>query len=263
MTAQEKLYNKINSGLHVCVGLDTDLSKIPEYFKKEPNPILAFNKTVIENTYEYAAAYKINFAFYEKDGLEGVRNLLETIKLIPEDILIIADAKRGDIGNTSHFYAESIFNYFKCDAITLHPYMGFDSLQPFFEFENKLNFVLALTSNPGSEDFEKLKLADGRFLFNVVIEKLNKWNIRNNIGLVFGATNPLELRNAIDSFDNMPVLLPGVGVQGGSYEEVVSIFRNKGKRNFIVNISRGLLYCDQTDKFPETLREKIISYINL
>jgi orotidine-5'-phosphate decarboxylase len=263
MTAREKLNNKLSAGLHVCVGLDTDFSKIPEYFKKEPNPVLAFNRTVIENTKDYAAAYKINFAFYEKDGIEGIKNLIETIKLIPDDLLIIADAKRGDIGNTSRMYAESVFNYFNCDAVTLHPYMGFDSLQPFFEFEDKLNFILALTSNPGSADFEKLELNDGRFLYNAVIEKANEWNIHNNIGLVFGATNSSELGRAIDSFGDMPVLLPGVGAQGGSYEDVLAIFGNKGKSNFIVNISRGLIYCDPTDKFPETLREKILSYVNL
>ncbi|MDH7604688.1 MAG: orotidine-5'-phosphate decarboxylase [Melioribacter sp.] len=257
MTAQEKLNQKIHNNFHVCVGLDTVFNKIPEYLRNSKNPVVEFNKIVIENTYESAAAFKINFAFYEKDGLLGIENLLATIELIPKDILIIGDAKRGDIGNTSQMYAESIFNYFKCDAVTLHPYMGFDSLEPFLQFKDKLNFILALTSNKGAEDFEKLKLNDDKFVFQRIIEKVKEWNQNKNCGIVFGATNSKELEDNINLFGDLPVLLPGVGAQGGSLEDVVKIFDTANNQNYLINISRSLIYCDNSSSFPETIRSEI------
>jgi orotidine-5'-phosphate decarboxylase len=256
MTAQEKISNRISSGYHICVGLDSDIKKIPKSLLKHSNPILEFNKTIIENTYEEAAAYKINFAFYEKDGSRGFDTIHQTLELIPKNILIIADAKRGDIGNTSEMYAQSIFDYFGFDAVTLHPYMGFDSLSPFIGYKNKLNFILALTSNSGAMDFEKQKLDNGKFLYQQVIEKVHDWNINQNCGIVFGATNIDELKNNIDSFKSMPVLLPGVGAQGGSLEEVTRTFSSRKNMNFMINISRALIY-PSAENFEVTVNKTI------
>jgi orotidine-5'-phosphate decarboxylase len=260
MTSQEKLSSRIDLNYHICVGLDSDLNKIPEHLKQGDNPILDFNKRIIDGTCDGAAAYKINFAFYEQSGIKGIDTLQKTIEYIPKDILIIADAKRGDIGNTSLKYAESVFDHFNCDSITLHPYMGRDSVDPFLEYKNKICFILALTSNPGSFDFEKQKLASGKFLFQEVISQVNNWNTDNNCGLVFGATNIEELKDNISSFDDMPVLLPGVGAQGGSLEDVVQVFKSQNKRNFLINISRGLIYCDTGKSFQDEVRSKIFNY---
>jgi len=259
MTAQEKLLGKTSNGFHICVGLDSDIKKIPRHLLNHPNPVLEFNKIIIENTYQKAAAYKINFAFYEKDGSQGLETIHRTLELIPKDVLTIADAKRGDIGNTSQMYAYSIYDHFQFDAITLHPYMGFDSLSPFIEYKNKLNFILALTSNSGSSDFEKQKLETGKYLYQYVIEKVNEWNKDQNCGIVFGATNIDELNANINSFQNLPVLLPGVGAQGGSIEEVAKAFSNKKNMNFLINISRALIYPDGSENFElkvfQTIRE--------
>lgn len=257
ISAVEKLKVKTKNNLHICVGLDTDIRKIPEYLKKSRNPILEFNKIVIENTAPCAAAYKINFAFYEKDGLNGIENLIRTIELIPKDVLLIADAKRGDIDNTSLMYAESVFNHFKCDAVTLHPYMGHDSLEPFLNYRDKISFVLALTSNSGASDFEKLKLDDGSFLFQRTIKKVNEWNINQNCGIVFGATKHEELVENINLFNDLFVLLPGVGAQGGKLEDVVEVFEKNNNNNYIINVSRALIYCDSTSEFPQKIKNEI------
>ncbi len=257
MNAQDKLKNKIEKGLHICVGLDTDITKIPSHIKSLSNPIFEFNKMIIDATIEHANSYKINFAFYEKEGVEGLELLKKTIEYIGNEVLIIGDAKRGDIGNTSKKYAESIFEYYKCDAVTLHPYMGYESIEPFITYKDKINFILGLTSNPSAADFEKQKLVNGKFLYQEVISKTNEWNIENNCGLVFGATNSDELKDNILSFNNMPILLPGIGAQGGSLEEVVSIFKQNNKDNFIINVSRGLLYIDSTETFTNSVTEQI------
>lgn len=257
MTAIEKLQQKLKKNLHICVGLDTDINKIPDYLKKEKNPVLEFNKIIIENTYNHAAAYKINFAFYEKDGIKGIENLLATIELIPEDILIIGDAKRGDIGNTSKMYAESIFNTFGCDAVTLHPYMGFDSIEPFLHYKDKLNFILALTSNKGANDFEKILLKNDKFLFQTIIEKVKEWNFNKNCGIVFGATNIEELKENADIFDDLFILLPGIGAQGGDLNEVVKIFDGRKNNNYLINVSRSLIYCDNSEDLPFSVEREI------
>ena len=260
MNAQEKLKERIKKEFHICVGLDSDIKKIPSHLNDKSNPILEFNKSIIDATCEDAAAYKINFAFYENWGIDGFKTLEETIKFIPKDILIIADAKRGDIGNTSKKYAESVFDYFKCDSVTLHPYMGIDSISPFLEYKEKISFILGLTSNPSSQDFEKQKLSNGRFLYQEVINKTNEWNKNNNCGLVFGATNLEELKDNIQSFNEMPILLPGVGAQGGSLEDVVSTFNSLSKSNYLINISRGLIFADDSENFLEVVRAKIKEY---
>ncbi len=260
MNAVEKLKSKFEQGLHICIGLDTDLEKIPRYLLNSTNPVLEFNKILIENTLQNAAAYKINFAFYEINGSKGFDTIYQTLELIPKDVLTIADAKRGDIGNTSKMYAQSIFGYFNFDAVTLHPYMGFDSLSPFLEYQNKLNFILALTSNSGSFDFEKQKLSDGKFLYQRVIEKVNEWNSKQNCGIVFGATNLDELKESISSFCQLPVLLPGVGAQGGRLEDIAKIFFDNENKNFIINVSRALIYCDSSENFPSTISRLLKEY---
>lgn len=260
LNALSKLKNRIADGFHICVGLDTDVNKIPKHLLKYDNPVLVFNEQIIEATKDFTCAYKINFAFYEKYGARGFEIIENTLKKIPNSVLTIADAKRGDIGNTSQMYAQSVFDHFNFDSITLHPYMGFDSLSPFLEYTDKLNFILALTSNPGNADFEKLIVNDGKFLFQHVIEKTNGWNKNSNCGLVFGATNKSELEENINSFEDMPILLPGVGAQGGSLEDVSSIFKKNNKRNFLVNVSRALLYTDSSENFASSALSVLADY---
>ena len=173
MTSQEKIISKNNEGKFICVGLDTDITKIPAFLRDKPDGVFKFNQSIIEATKDFAAAYKINFAFYEREGAKSISELEKTVDLIPQDILSIADAKRGDIGNTSEMYAKSVYEHFKFDSVTLHPYMGKDSLKPFLDFTDKINFILVLTSNPGANDFEKLELTGGKFLYQNVLQKVN------------------------------------------------------------------------------------------
>ncbi len=257
MNALEKLKSKNNEGKFICVGLDTDINKIPVHLRKMDEPVLEFNKSIINSTVEYAAAFKINFAFYESMGYKGLSALENTIKLIPEDVLIIADAKRGDIGNTSAMYAKAVFDNMHFDSITVNPYMGEDSILPFLSYKDKIIFVLALTSNQGSDDFEKMKLVNGLFVFQQVIEKVKTWNKNNNCGIVFGATKPEELKQNIQSFDKLPVLLPGVGAQGGSLEDVVTAFKQNGRDNYIVNVSRGIIYKSNNMDFYKAAENEI------
>lgn len=165
MSAIQKLKSANESGKYICVGLDTDPKKLPSHLYSFKKPVIEFNKKIIESTKGATAAYKLNLAFYESEGIVGLENLEETLSFIPDNILIIADGKRGDIGNTSSLYARSIFEHFKFDSATLNPYMGKDSLEPFLSYTEKLNFILALTSNPGSADFQKQQLKNGDFLY--------------------------------------------------------------------------------------------------
>jgi len=236
MNAIVKLKNRIDKGLHICVGLDSDLSKIPAHLNGNSNPILEFNKRIIDATKEYAAAYKLNFAFYEALGEAGLRTMRETLAYMPDEIVSIADAKRGDIGNTCMKYAQAVFDELNFDSITLAPYMGYDSIEPFLNYKDKIHFILGLTSNKSSTDFEKLKLENGKYLYQTVIEKVHSWNKDGNLGVVFGATNIDELNENIDLMKDLFVLLPGVGAQGGSLKGVSDVFNLKGMNNFIINI---------------------------
>lgn len=257
MTAQEKFKKNCNEKKFICVGLDSDPSKLPDHLKNMKDAVFEFNKQIIEATYKNAAAYKINFAFYERYGSKGLDSLLRTVNEIPKDILIIGDAKRGDIGNTSDMYAKALFDHFGFDASTLHPLMGEDSLQPFFNYTDKINFLLSLTSNPGANDFEKLKLESGHYLYQHIIEKANHWNKNKNIGIVFGATQLRELKENINSFNDLYILLPGVGAQGGSLEEVVSEFKNVLNFNFLVNVSRGIIYKSTQHDFASAANQEL------
>jgi orotidine-5'-phosphate decarboxylase len=263
MTAQEKLKNQNEQFKFICIGLDTDVQKIPFFLKSLPNPILEFNKRIVEATSDLAAAYKFNLAFYESEGSMGIDALNESIHLVPNDVLTIGDGKRGDIGNTSQKYAQMLYDEYKFDSATLNPYMGKDSLYPFLDYKSKLNFILALTSNPGANDFEKLMLADNAFLYQDVIKKVRVWNKNRNCGLVFGATKKEELLNDITSFDELPVLLPGVGAQGGSLEEIVSIFKQFKRTNFLINISRGIIYRSTENDFADKARTELVKLNNI
>jgi len=260
MSPKEKLNLRLQKGFHICVGLDSDINKIPKHLRNNENAILNFNKSIIESTYDIAAAFKLNFAFYEKDGDKGFELLSKTLQLIPNDILVIGDAKRGDIGNTSLMYAQSMFEHFKLDASTLSPYMGYDSLSPFIDYHQNIHFILALTSNPGSFDFEKLELTSGEKVYQEVISKVNQWNNNHNLGIVFGATNLEELKDNIKNFGDLFVLLPGVGAQGGDLQSIVSTFKENSNNNFLINVSRTLIYADSTEKFASVCRKILENY---
>ena len=260
MNSFEKLGMLVKNGKHICVGLDTDISKIPPVVRKSSNPLYEFNRQIVESTICEAAAYKLNFAFYENYGVEGFKVLKQTVELIRsknEDVLIIGDAKRGDIGNTSRMYANAIFNELGFDCSTLAPYMGKDSLDPFFEYEEKINFVLVLTSNKGSEDFEKLLLRDGTPLYKSVLRKLKSWYPANQLGTVFGATRIENLTEDIIDLKGTTVLVPGVGAQGGSAGEVASIFHSAGHGNFLINSSRSIIYASNQNDFAVSAFEEL------
>ncbi|ACF10502.1 orotidine 5'-phosphate decarboxylase [Chlorobaculum parvum NCIB 8327] len=228
----------------LCVGLDSDPAKIPALFQSMQHPVQEFNRAVIRATRDHAAAYKVNTAFYESRGLAGMRDLEETLQALPPECLSIADAKRADIGNTSRQYAKAFFEAWPFDAITVAPYMGFDSLEPFFEYEDKLVFVLCLTSNPGSRDFEERIVEDGRPLYRSVLERVSAWQRNGNAGVVVGATKPGLLQELRRDAPDLFFLIPGVGAQGGSMQEAVSHGADPEGRSAVVNVSRALIFPD-------------------
>jgi orotidine-5'-phosphate decarboxylase len=246
-----KLKSANEAGKYICVGLDTDPQKIPHHLSSYKNPVIEFNKKIIDATKESAAAYKLNLAFYESEGTAGLENLEETLSFIPKNILTIADGKRGDIGNTSNLYARSIFEHFNFDSSTLNPYMGEDSLQPFLSYSDKFNFILALTSNPGSTDFQKVKLNTGEFLYQEVIRKIHLWNKHTNCGIVFGATQFNELRDNLELINNLPLLIPGVGAQGGSLSDITDLLFRQKNCSFLINVSRGIIQKSLAEDFAE------------
>lgn len=227
----------------LCVGLDTDLEKIPTHLLKDEDPIFEFNKAVIEATVKYAVAYKPNLAFYEAYGLNGMRSLERTMDYLNEhhpDVFTIADAKRGDIGNTSARYAEAFFNTFNFDSVTVAPYMGHDSVKPFLTFKDKWVILLALTSNAGSEDFQFLNVGEGK-LYESVLRKSCEWGNPDNLMFVIGATQAESLRQIRQIVPNHFLLVPGVGAQGGSIKEVME--NGMGDEpNLLINSSRGIIY---------------------
>jgi orotidine-5'-phosphate decarboxylase len=251
MTFNEKLlaWSRQQDSL-VCVGLDPELGKIPGLLLNQADPILAFGKAIIAATHPYVAAYKPNLAFYEVLGKTGWETLEQTLKFIPPGILKIADAKRGDIGNTSRLYAKAFFDYFQFDAITVNPYLGYDSVAPFLEDETRGVFVLCLTSNPGSQDFQYFN--DGsQNLFQQVAKKVVQWNKKANCGLVVGATHPEELRIVRELAPDLPILVPGIGVQGGDLELSVKYSTNVHGELALFNSSRGIIYRSNQSDFAE------------
>lgn len=243
----------------LCVGLDTDITKIPEHLLEEEDPIFTFNKAIIEATEDLCVAYKPNIAFYESYGVRGWQSLQKTWQIIPKTCFSIADAKRGDIGNTSNMYAQAFFDEavsgMGFDSITIAPYMGKDSITPFLNFEDKWAIVLALTSNEGSKDFQNFSNAGGKHLFEEVIDKVNTWGTSENLMYVVGATRGeafLKIRkHAPDHF----LLVPGVGAQGGSLQEVCKYGMNRDC-GLLVNSTRGIIYASKGRDFAERAREE-------
>lgn len=239
----------------LCVGLDPDITRIPGHLLSREDPIFEFNKAIIDATKDFCVAYKPNLAFYECLGRKGWESLEKTLDYIPRTHFSIADAKRGDIGNTSTMYARAFFETLDFDAITIAPYMGSDSVKPFLAFEGKWAIILALTSNPGAADFEQEALASGGQLFEKVIKTAASWGSPNNIMFVAGATRPDELRKIRAIIPESYLLIPGVGAQGGDLSEVIKAsYTPKG--GILVNASRSILYASNGKDFAEKAREE-------
>lgn len=257
MTREQLTENIRRKGSMLCVGLDTDIKKIPEHLLGEDNPILAFNKAIIDATAPYAVAYKPNLAFYESFGAKGWLALEETVKYIREkypDQFIIADAKRGDIGNTSQLYARSFFEHLDVDAITVAPYMGEDSVTPFLGYKGKWVILLALTSNKGSADFQLIKDEQGTPLFETVIKKSSQWAGPDEMMYVVGATQGRMFEDIRRVAPTSFLLVPGVGAQGGSLEEVCR-YGMIDDCGLLVNSSRGIIYASKGEDFAEKAGE--------
>ena len=236
----------------LCVGLDPDPELMPAGVS-----VFEFNKAIVEATSDLVCAYKLNFAFYEVLEDEGLDALKRTIRCIPNDIPVIGDAKRGDIGNTAKAYAKSIFDNFNFDATTVNPYLGFDSIEPFIQYRDRGVFILCRTSNAGAVDFQALhsEIEGGyRPLFEIVALKVSQWNIHGNIGLVIGATYPEELKLIRQSHPNIPLLIPGIGAQGGDLASAVRYGVNGKGEKAIINSSRQIIYASRGKDFAQAAR---------
>lgn len=257
MTRKELIANIYRKRSFLCVGLDTDSKKLPEVITSDTSdddPVFTFNKAIIDATARYCVAYKPNLAFYESMGWKGVRTLERTIEYIRKnhpDQFIIADAKRGDIGNTSRLYARSAFEHMGVDAVTVAPYMGEDSVTPFLGYDGKWVILLALTSNKGSHDFQLIEDKDGTPLFENVIEKSKQWASPDEMMYVVGATQGRMFENIRKVAPESFLLVPGVGAQGGSLEEVCKYGMIEGQCGLLVNSSRGIIYASLDEDFAE------------
>jgi len=246
----------------LCIGLDSDLNRIPAHFHSEADPILAFNKAIVDATYDLAVAYKPNVAFYESYGAKGwecLQKTAEYVKYKYPDVLLIADAKRGDIGNTAKKYAETFFKQLPFDAVTVSPYMGVDSITPFLEYKDKWTIVLALTSNQGASDFQLLKEAtSGAFLFEQVLKTISSFGGKEQIMFVTGATQTNYLNQIRKLVPEHFLLVPGLGAQGGNLEEVV---KNTSTQScgLLVNASRSIIYASTEIDFAKKVRATALS----
>lgn len=251
------IVNKNNS--LVCVGLDSDIKKLPEQFKNDPTPQFAFNKKIIDATHDLVCAYKPNTAFYESRGAEGIDELKMTcdyIKANYPDIFILIDAKRADIGNTNNGYVEFIYDYLGADAVTLHPYLGQEALQPFLDRADKTSIILCRTSNPGSGELQML-VSDGKPLYQTVAESVTKtWNKNNNCMLVVGATYPQELAEVRKIVGEMTILVPGIGAQGGDVGKTLAAGLNAQKQGLIINSARGIIFASSGEDFADAARQE-------
>lgn len=251
MTKQELYENIKKKKSFLCIGLDTDIKKIPAHLLEEDDPIYAFNKAIIDATAKYCVAYKPNAAFYESQGIKGILALEKTIEYIRTkypDQFIILDAKRGDIGNTSEMYAASAFEHLKASAVTVAPYMGEDSVKPFLKYPKKWVILLALTSNKGSHDFQLTEDTDGERLFEKVLKKSQEWATDEQLMFVVGATQGEMFADIRRHAPNHFLLVPGVGAQGGSLSDVVKYGMNS-QCGLLVNSSRAIIYADNTLDF--------------
>jgi orotidine-5'-phosphate decarboxylase len=241
---------------YLCVGLDTDITKIPQHLLKYKNPVLEFNKQIIDATHDICVAYKPNLAFYEMYGAKGWDTLEKTVKHIPSNIFTIADAKRGDIGNTSKMYAKAFFENMDFDAITIAPYMGEDSIKPFLEIKNKWVIVLGLTSNKGSQDFQFLK-SNKKPLYENVIEKCMQYGTPDNMMFVIGATHEKKFADIRLFCPDHFFLVPGVGAQGGDLKKLSQYGMNKDC-GLLVNATRSIVYASSEKDFAEKAREEAL-----
>lgn len=253
--------DKVNSLL--CVGLDSNFAKLPERFREGNHPQFEFNKWIIEQTHQYAAAYKPNIAFYEARGEQGIKELQMTMDYLAEnysDIFTICDAKRADIGSTNQGYVTAIFDNLGFDAITLHPYLGKEALQPFLDREDKGCIILCRTSNPGAAEIQDLEV-NGKKVWQMVAEKVSDdWNKNNNCMLVTGATYPQELAEIRQLMGEMTFLVPGIGAQGGDVEKTVKAGLNKDNKGMIINSSRGIIFAEDPGQAAQELKHQINKY---
>jgi len=256
----EKLTNIIhkNNSL-VCVGLDVDKGKIPSFlFEKSDDPYVEFTTSIINQTKDVVAAYKPNLAFYESLGRDGDRILRETLKAIPNDIVVILDGKRNDIGNTAKKYAYSLFEELKADSATVNPYLGIDGVKPFLEYNNTCSFILCRTSNPSAVEFQDL-IIDDEPLYIHVAKTVKTWKKYGCVGLVAGATYPEELRKLRTLMgEDSPFLIPGIGKQGGDVKKTVEFGTNSDGEMSIINSSRGIIYASNGKDFAEVARKKAV-----
>ncbi|MBS1664678.1 MAG: orotidine-5'-phosphate decarboxylase [Bacteroidetes bacterium] len=258
MTRQQLASLIRKTGSYLCVGLDSDRTKIPKHLLGLKDPVFEFNKRIVDATKDYCVAYKVNTAFYEAEGVKGWETMERTVEYLPKTHFRIADAKRGDIGNTSTQYARAFFEAMDFDAITVAPYMGEDSVRPFLEYKDKWTIVLGLTSNVGAKDFE-LQEAGGRLLYERVLETVAGWGSPDNLMFVVGATRADEFRNIRKLAPNHFYLVPGVGAQGGSLEEVSKQAIN-GDVGLLVNASRAVIYASGGEDFGEAAKRAAADY---
>jgi orotidine-5'-phosphate decarboxylase len=255
---------------YLCVGLDTDIEKIPQHLLSSPDPIFEFNKQIIDATHEYCVAYKPNIAFYEAMGAKGWESLQKTLEYIPDHIFTIADAKRGDIGNTSSLYAKAFFQHMNFDSITVAPYMGEDSVKPFLQFKDKWVILLAHTSNPGSSDFQLIEsTVTGRKLYEEVLLKSQKWGSPEQLMYVVGATQSEKIESIRKLVPDYFFLVPGIGAQGGDLELVSKYGMNK-QCGLLVNAARSIIYAsdgkdfaDMARKESQSLQKQMSRYLDL
>ena len=258
MNRQQLIHQIFTKKTFLCVGLDTDISKIPEHLKNETDPIFAFNKAIIDATAPYCVAYKPNLAFYESYGLKGMMAFEKTIQYLKDHYpthFIIADAKRGDIGNTSKMYARTFFEEYDLDSVTVAPYTGEDSVKPFLEYNGKWVILLALTSNKGSHDFQLTEDKSGERLFEKVLKKSQEWGTPENLMYVVGATQGRMFEDIRRIAPEHFLLVPGVGAQGGSLQEVCKYGMTKDC-GLLVNSSRGIIYAGKGTDFAEAAARK-------
>jgi orotidine-5'-phosphate decarboxylase len=259
MSFQEKLdlISKKNNSL-VCVGLDSDLEKLPEQFKLKENPQFEFNKAIIDATHDLVCAYKPNSAFYEARGAEGIKDLKMTFDYINQtypEIVTILDAKRADIGNTNNGYVTFAFDYLNADSITLHPYLGKEALSPFLERKDKASIILCHTTNPGAGELQDLTI-DGKPFYQIVATNVaTEWNTNNNCFLVLGAKYPEQMAEVRKLTGDLTFLVPGIGAQGGDIEKTLKAGLNSQKSGLIINSSRGIIFASTGEDFAEKAKE--------
>lgn len=250
---------------YLCIGLDTDAAKLPKHLQGKPTAVVDFNKAIIDATKDFCVSYKINTAFYEAMGIKGWEALEETVHYIPSTHFKIADAKRGDIGNTSAQYAKTFFEIYPFDAVTVAPYMGEDSIRPFLDYTNKWTIVLGLTSNKGAADFEQLKVNSEEhkhlYLYEKVMQKVASWGSTENLMFVIGATKAAQLKSIRKTFADHFFLVPGVGAQGGSLADVSNAALNDDG-GILINASRAIIYAGTNERFAEDGRIVAEQYAN-